>query len=296
MLQQTTTTTVAPYFAHFLARWPSLSALAAAPDADIMGAWAGLGYYARARNLLACARATVTRHGGHLPITEAELLTLPGIGPYTAAAVAAFAYGQRALIIDGNIERVITRLAAIPTPLPKARPEIIAALDALTPEGEAAGDFAQALMDLARSLCTPRAPGCPRCPLNLHCKAQTTNPENYPNKPKKPPRPLRTGHIWWLVAEGHLLTIIRPPKGLLGGMRGLPDTETPPHPGVWQPLGQITHGFTHFELNMSVHALYLPARPTLEGDWLPLPQLAQAGFPTLFQKAVTLACAHAETP
>ena len=292
MLQQTTTQAVTPYFQRFLARWPSLTALAAASDEEVMQAWAGLGYYARARNLLACARATVQRHKGQLPGSEAELRTLPGIGPYTAAAVAAFAFGQRTLIIDGNIERVITRLAAIDTPLPAARAEISAVLDRLTPEGEQAGDFAQALMDLARSLCTPRNPACPRCPLAPACAARHTDPQAFPVKPPKRPRPSRTGQAWWLQAQGHVLTVMRPPKGLLGGMRALPDAAEPPCPGNWQPLGAVTHGFTHFELTLAVHALHLPHRPALPGDWLPLDQLATAGFPTLFQKAITLALAQ----
>lgn len=296
MLQQTTTQAVTPYFQRFLARWPSLSALAAAPDEEVMQAWAGLGYYARARNLLACARATVLRHGGQLPASEAELLALPGIGPYTAAAVAAFAFGQRSLIIDGNIERVITRLAAIDTPLPAARTEIARVLDRLTPAGEQAGDFAQALMDLARSLCTPRNPQCPNCPLAPQCAARHTDPQAFPVKPAKRPRPSRTGQAWWLEVQGHVLTIIRPPRGLLGGMRALPDSAEPPLPGPWHPRGAVSHGFTHFDLTLHVHALTLPARPDVPGDWLPLDQLPSAGFPTLFQKAITLALAQrAET-
>ena len=295
MLQQTTTQAVTPYFQRFLSRWPRLSDLASAPDADVMQAWAGLGYYARARNLLACARATVAHHNGQLPGTEPDLLTLPGIGPYTAAAVAAFAFGQRALIIDGNIERVITRLAAINTPLPAARAEITQILDQLTPQGEQAGDFAQGLMDLARSLCTPRNPQCPRCPLAPACAARHKDPQAFPVKRKKPPRPSRTGQAWWLQAEGKVLTLIRPPKGLLGGMRGLPDTPEPPHAGQWQTLGAVAHGFTHFELTLTVHALRLSEKPAIAGEWLPLETLANAGFPTLFQKAVSLALAHTET-
>ena len=297
MLQQTTTQAVIPYFHRFLTRWPRLADLADAPDAEVMQAWAGLGYYARARNLLACARATVTRHNGQLPATESGLRALPGIGPYTAAAVAAFAFGQRTLVIDGNIERVITRLAAIETPLPAAHAEIRTVLERLTPQAEQAGDFAQALMDLARSLCTPRKPQCPRCPLAQACAARHADLQAFPVKPKKRPRPSRTGQAWWLQAEGQVLTLIRPPRGLLGGMRALPDDATPPHPGDWQPLGAVVHGFTHFDLTLTVHALHLPRKPGLAGDWLPIATLDTAGFPTLFQKAVSLALAQSpETP
>ena len=191
MLQQTTVEAVKPYFAAFTARWPTVEALAAAADEDVMHAWAGLGYYARARNLLACARTIASQHGGRFPQTEAELRRLPGLGAYSAAAIAAFAFGQRAIIIDGNIERVITRLANIHTPLPAARPQIAAALDALTPDGLLAADFAQALMDLARSLCTPKSPRCTACPLQPGCTAQ--NPEILPQKAAKRPRPVQIG-------------------------------------------------------------------------------------------------------
>ncbi len=297
MLQQTTTETVGPYYKAFLARWPGFAALAAAPDNDVMEAWAGLGYYARARNLLACARAVVADHDGRLPADEAALRQLPGIGAYTAAAVAAFAHGARAIIIDGNVERVITRLAAIDTPLPAARREIAAVLEELTPDGLAAADFAQALMDLARRICTPRAPRCGQCPLESGCKAAGNLPETYPRKAEKRPRPTRSGAVWWLESGGEVLTVIRPPRGLLGGMRGLPDGERPPVEGDWQLLGQITHGFTHFTLVLGVHALRLAQKPDIAGEWIAIQQ-ADGGFPTLFQKAITLARAQLapETP
>lgn len=309
MLQQTTVEAAEPYFIAFTSCWPSVQALAAASDEAVMQAWAGLGYYARARNLLACARIVAHDHGGHFPVTEAALRRLPGLGAYSAAAIAAFAFGQRAIIIDGNIERVITRLANIHTPLPAARPQIAAALEVLTPDGLAAADFAQGLMDLARSLCTPKSPRCIACPLQPGCTAP--NPEALPQKAAKRPRPVRQGIAWWLEAEQEVLTITRPPKGLLGGMTALPTTEwatewattppalTPPHPGLWQPLGQITHGFTHFELHLSVHALILPQKPPVPGQWRPRASLAPGlphGLPTVFTKAATLALATLEQP
>ncbi len=301
MLQQTTVEAVRPYFATFTQRWPSITALAAADDAQLMHAWAGLGYYARARNLLACARAVVAQHGGRFPGTEAALRGLPGIGAYSAAAIAAFAFGQRAIVIDGNVERVITRIANIHTPLPAARAEIAAVLETLTPDGLAAADFAQGLMDLARSICTPRAPKCLACPLRPDCRA--ADPEALPVKPAKRARPVRFGTAWWIEAGGHVLTVTRPPKGLLGGMAALPSSDwleapalqahapaAPPLAGDWRALGRVSHGFTHFELQLDVQALFLPERPPLGGEWRPRSSLA-TGLPTAFAKAVTLVLA-----
>ena len=298
MLQQTTVTTVQGYFARFTARWPTVAALAAADDADIMQAWAGLGYYARARNLLACARAIVTDHDGRFPADESLLRGLPGIGDYTAAAIAAFAFGRRAIVIDGNVERVITRHAGIDTPLPAARTAIRAELERLTPANTA--DFAQGLMDLAGRICTPRAPRCSDCPISAGCHAAASpDPTRWPVKPVKRPRPLRHGFAWWIEAEGKVLTVTRPPRGLLGGMIALPSSEwnaapdpAPPLPGDWADLGSVSHGFTHFELQLHVRALHLAARPPLAGNWLNVDEMAGAGLPTLFRKAVTLALAH----
>jgi A/G-specific adenine glycosylase len=215
MLQQTVVATVKPYFAAFTARWPSVSALAAAEDAEVMAAWAGLGYYARARNLLACARA-VAAAGGRFPEDEAELL----IGAYTAAAISAFAFGKRAVVVDGNIERITTRLFAIETPLPAARPAIRARVDEITPE-ERAGDFAQGLMDLAGAVCTPKNPKCMICPVMADCAGKDRAFE-FPVKPAKAAKPERTGTAWWIEQEGQVLLVRRPAKGLLGGMRALP--------------------------------------------------------------------------
>lgn len=299
MLQQTTVEAVKPYFAAFTARWPTVAALAAAPDGDVMQAWAGLGYYARARNLLACARAVVDRHGGHFPAEEAALRDLPGIGDYTAAAVSAFAFGRAAVVIDGNIERVATRLAAIATPLPQARPAIRAFLGPWMAAD--AGDVAQAMMDLARRICTPRAPRCLLCPLQQGCRAAAAGePEAYPVKAAKKARPVRAGTLWWIESGGEVLTVVRPARGLLGGMRALPTSDwqsggevpVPPLAGAWRALGAVSHGFTHFELQLSVAALVLPEKPQLAGDWLRADKLGEAGLPTVFRKAVDLALAQ----
>nr|WP_310524219.1 A/G-specific adenine glycosylase [Polymorphobacter sp.] len=299
MLQQTTVAAVKGYFAAFTARWPNVAALAAAEDAEVMQAWAGLGYYARARNLLATARAVVRDHGGRFPADEAMLRTLPGVGDYTAAAIAAFAFGRHAIVIDGNVERVITRLRCIDTPLPAARAEIRKALEGLTPP--AAGDFAQGLMDLAGRICTPREPGCLICPLQPDCAGATSGePSQWPVKAAKRPRPTRHGTAWWIESEGEVLTVIRRAKGLLGGMRALPSSDwrdgdvapAPPMPGDWVELGAVTHGFTHFELVLKVRALRLPARTALAGEWVVVDEIDRAGLPTLFQKAATLARAQ----
>jgi A/G-specific adenine glycosylase len=294
MLQQTTVAAVQSYFAAFTTRWPTVAALAAAEDGDVMQAWAGLGYYARARNLLACARAVVRDHGGRFPADEAMLRTLPGIGDYTAAAIAAFAFGAHAIVIDGNVERVVTRLHAIDTPLPAARPRIRAVLETLVP-ADAAGDFAQGLMDLAGRICTPKGPRCLICPLQPDCRAAASgDPTRWPVKTAKRPRPTRHGTAWWIESQGQVLTIVRPAKGLLGGMRALPSCDwrgdpTPPVAGDWQDLGAVSHGFTHFELVLAVRALRLPVKPALAGDWLNVDDVLAAGLPTLFQKAATLA-------
>jgi A/G-specific adenine glycosylase len=297
MLQQTTVAAVTDYFARFTSRWPNVAALAAAEDGDVMQAWAGLGYYARARNLLACARAVVAEHGGRFPASEAVLRALPGIGDYTAAAVAAFGFGAHAIVIDGNVERVITRLYAIDTPLPAARAAIRARLAAIVPTR--AGDFAQGLMDLASRICTPKSPRCLICPLQPHCAAAASaDPARWPVKAVKRPRPTRHGRVWWIEADGQVLTIVRPARGLLGGMRALPSCDwrgaaaPPPLAGDWQDLGAVSHGFTHFELVLHVSALRLPQKPQLAGDWWSVKEIGDAGLPTLFQKAAVLAMAH----
>jgi A/G-specific adenine glycosylase len=279
MLQQTTVAAVRPYFERFTLRWPTVTALAAAPEAEVMAAWAGLGYYARARNLVACARAVAQDRGGHFPDTEEGLRALPGIGRYTAAAIAAIAFGRRAVVVDANVERVVSRLFAVEEPLPGARETLYRLADSLTPEG--AGDFAQAMMDLGAAICTPRAPDCRRCPISAHCAAYAQRePTRFPVKAKKAPKPHRTGTAYWLEHDGRVLLIRRPARGLLGGMVALP--EQPPADAAWAEAGAVDHVFTHFALTMRL--LCAQAAEPPEGIWHPVDDLEQAGLPTLFAR------------
>ena len=282
MLQQTSVAAVKPYFLAFAARWPTVGALAAARDQEVMSAWAGLGYYARARNLMACARTVADEHGGRFPDTEAELAKLPGIGRYTAAAIAAIAFGRRAIVVDGNVERVVSRLHAVEQPLPAARPQLYALADALTPEGPS-GDYAQAMMDLGSAICTPRAPQCGRCPVASWCAARASgNPERYPVKAPKKPRPSRTGTAYWLEHDGHVLLEKRPAKGLLGGMLAFP-TDAAPAEAPWQDAGSVDHVFTHFALTIRLLCAEAPT-PGGKGTWWPVERLGEAGLPTLYAK------------
>lgn len=293
MLQQTQVATVIPYFEKFTTRWPTFEAFAAADDADVMTAWAGLGYYARARNLLACARE-VARLGA-MPDTEEGLRALPGIGAYTAAAIAAIAFGRRAVVVDANVERVVSRLFAIETSLPASRPQIRAHTDAITPDTRA-GDFAQAMMDLGSGICTARAPRCLLCPLRDQCEGfRTGAPETYPRKAKKAPKPQRYGTMFWAERDNHVLLVRRPAKGLLGGMRALPTgpwaSEAPglegaPAAADWRLHdATVAHGFTHFDLEVALAAATIGAHAVLEGEWWPVADLASAGLPTVFAKA-----------
>ena len=300
MLQQTTVAAVGPYFAKFTDRWPTVGALAQAEDADVMAAWAGLGYYARARNLLACARAVTDQHGGIFPDNEEGLRALPGVGAYTAAAVAAIAFGRRAVVVDANVERVVSRLFAIDTPLPAARPAIRAAADSITPDARA-GDFAQAMMDLGATICTSRNPACGICPLRQDCAAfRTADPAAFPVKAAKKAKPHRIGHSWWIErADGHVWLIRRPAKGLLGGMRALPSSDwgaapdaTPPLAASWKALPDpVVHVFTHFSLALTVHVAHVADgnMPLGEGEWWPLARIEEAGLPTLFSRAAEAA-------
>ncbi len=293
MLQQTTVATVAPRFAAWVARWPDAASLAAAPEAEVMAAWAGLGYYARVRNLVRAARAIVDMHGGRLPQTEAGLRILPGLGAYTAAAVAAIAFGERAVVVDTNVERVVARLFAIATPLRAAHPAIRDAAERITPDLRA-GDFAQAMMDLGADICTPRAPKCLLCPLSGHCAANAAGtPEAFPVKRAKAARPIRHGTVFWLERNGRVLLVRRPEKGLLGGMRALPTgpwadaapglTEAP-GAADWRVLDRrVTHGFTHFVLELTLAVGKGEAH--LPGEWWPMEELDKAGLPTVFAKA-----------
>lgn len=293
MLQQTTTAAVAPYYARFLDRWPTVEALAAADDADVMAAWARLGYYSRARNLLAAARAVVAM--GDFPDDEAGLRALPGVGAYIAAAVAAIAFGRRAVVVDANVERVVARLFSIREPLPATRKTIRAHTDAITP-GHRAGDFAQAMMDLGATVCTPRDPRCLLCPLSIDCATRAEgDPARYPVKTPKKAKPLRRGNAMWMERDGAVWLVRREDNGMLGGMRALPDDGwsargdgTGAPPGDWREAGVVRHGFTHFDLELSVRVSETAA-PEGEGEWWPLDLLDDAGLPTLFAKAAARA-------
>jgi A/G-specific adenine glycosylase len=297
MLQQTTVAAVKPYFDRFTARWPNVAALAACEDADLMAAWAGLGYYARAGNLLKCARIVVAEHGGIFPASEAELLTLPGVGAYTAAAIAAIAFGERAIVVDANVERVVSRLFAIETPLPAAKPEIRAACETITPTMRP-GDFAQAMMDLGATLCSVRNPACSACPLFVHCKARQQGiAERLPVKPTKVAKPQRTGTAYWIEQDDHVWLIQRPGTGMLAGMRALPDDgwsarkdgdSNPPFIAAWDKLEPaVEHVFTHFSLclHVAVTAQSIDRSDLPPGIWWPIKALDSAGLPTLFMKA-----------
>jgi A/G-specific adenine glycosylase len=298
MLQQTTTAHAAPYFAAFIQRWPTIEALSAAPEEDVMAAWAGLGYYSRARNLVACARIVAERGG--FPESEAELRKLPGVGAYTAAAVAAIAFGTRAVAIDANVERVVARLFAIAEPLPGAKTTIRRAAEGITPD-QRAGDFAQAMMDLGATLCTPRDPKCLLCPLSMECAGRASgDPARFPVKAGKRPRPNRIGTAYWIERDGKVWLVRRPGKGMLGGMRALPDdgwsargdgSGDAPLPGAWRAGGVVRHGFTHFELELGL-AIYAGDRwgeMEGEGEWWPVVAVEEAGLPTVFAKAARLA-------
>lgn len=311
MLQQTTVKTVGPYFARFLGRWPDVAALARAPLDDILREWAGLGYYARARNLHACAQAVARDHGGEFPSGEDALRTLPGIGDYTAAAIAAIAFGQPATPVDGNIERVMSRLFAVEDELPRARPRIHALADGLRPD-ERPGDFAQALMDLGATICAPKRPACALCPWHDPCAARKAGTqETYPRKARKREGALRRGIAFWAErADGAVLARTRPPRGLLGGMTEIPTsawTQAPPDDplaaaplsAAWRRLpGIVTHTFTHFPLELTVYAARVPRRTTAPNDarWVPAGELDAEALPTVMRKAIAHARAHAKKP
>jgi A/G-specific adenine glycosylase len=308
MLQQTTVKAVAPYYAKFLERWPDLPALAAAPLDDVLKAWAGLGYYARARNLHACARAVGERHGGKIPATEALLRELPGIGPYTAAAIAAIAFDECTSPVDGNIERVIARLYALETPLSAVKSEISRLARALTPP-QRAGDFAQAMMDLGATICTPKSPACILCPWNESCAAYARgDAETFPRRLPKREGDLRRGAAFVVQrANGFVLVRTRPEKGLLGGMTEVPTTEwskdfdastamkgaprfaSMRKPLAWQKtLGVVRHVFTHFPLELIVYVSEVPARTAaLKGArWVKISELGGEALPSLMRKVI----------
>ena len=285
MLQQTTVAAVAPRYARFLQRWPTVEALAAAPEEAVFAEWAGLGYYARARNLHACAKQ-VARLGA-FPRTEAELRMLPGVGAYTAAAVAAIAFGADCVAVDTNVERVIARLFALPS-----KADVPARAAAMLPAGQG-GDFTQALMDLGATICRPRAPGCPACPLRPDCRAAALGtPEAFPAKPIKRERPHRFGIAWWCRQGDDVRLVRRPARGLLGGMAALPGPEWSEARPAVQPLAAVRHVFTHFSLDL----LIVAAPPPKDGWWQPLDRLDEVGLHTLYRRAVEAVLAAERQP
>ena len=293
MLQQTTVPHATPYFLAFTDRWPTVSDLAGEADGEVMAAWAGLGYYARARNLLACARAVANDHGGVFPDTEAGLRALPGLGPYTAAAVGAIAFDLATNVVDGNVERVMARLFAVEAPLPDAKPELKRLAAGLVRDHRP-GDWAQALMDLGATICRPKSPLCDRCPVAAHCAARASGaPDSYPRRTAKAARPHRHGVAYVLTRGDEVALVRRPPKGLLGGMLALPtsdwrdgrwsDTEAldaAPARAAWQSAGEVEHGFTHFTLTLQILRAEGEAADVI---WSPLRDLD--GLPSVFLKA-----------
>jgi A/G-specific adenine glycosylase len=305
MLQQTTVKAVGPYYLRFLQHFPDVHALAAAERDEVLRLWAGLGYYARARNLHACAQAVVSDHGGRFPDAEEILLTLPGVGTYTAAAIAAIAFDRPATLVDGNIERVVSRLYAIEEELPAAKQDIRALAAKLTP-AQRTGDFAQAMMDLGATICTPKNPACALCPWSDACVAHTRGTqEEYPRKSKKQKGKLRRGAAYVAVrADGHILVRTRPDEGLLGGMAEVPTTKwthdfdeadaikLAPFEAKWQCVsGVVTHVFTHFPLELAVFVARVPLRmrPPRGARFVSSENIHAEALPGVMRKVLTLA-------
>lgn len=301
MLQQTTVAAVRDYHRKFTRIWPTVADLAAAEDADVMAAWAGLGYYARARNLLKCARAVVGDHGGAFPQTYEALLTLPGIGPYTAAAISAIAFDEPSTVLDGNVERVMARLYDDHTPLPAAKPTFMDYAQRHTSTARP-GDYAQAVMDLGATICTPKSPACGICPVNDRCDARAAGTQtDLPKKTPKKPKPTRHGIAYIARREdGAWLLETRPDKGLLGGMLGWPTTDWNDAPDDAEPISanwiesteDARHTFTHFHLILRVQTAWLPADASPNrGQFIPADTFSPADLPTVMQKAYKLAAA-----
>jgi A/G-specific adenine glycosylase len=306
MLQQTTVTAVKPYFLGFLARWPNVGLLAQASGEEVMRAWAGLGYYSRARNLRACAKIVAGPLNGKFPDTEAGLRDLPGIGPYTAAAIAAIAFGRPVAAIDGNAERVLARLYAIATPLPAARSEIKAKAAAMVPV-ERPGDFAQAVMDLGAMICAPKHPSCDICPLLKFCRGRASGcPESLPRKAPRRERPLRQGAVFFVRRrrDGAVLVRTRPPKGLLGGMTEIPGTAWETHFDAASVASQapveasyrkldksVSHAFTHFALRLDIYVAEVASRRRAPKGYRFVPDcgLDKEAFPSVMRKIIEAA-------
>ncbi len=297
MLQQTTVAVVREYYARFTYLWPDITSLAAAPLDAVLREWAGLGYYARARNLHACAEAVVARHAGRFPASAAELLALPGVGPYTAAAVAAICFDEQVAVVDGNVDRVLARYLALDVPVRDAKDVIRGTVQAAVPPR--AGDFAQALMDLGATICAPRAVQCLICPLRPGCRGTRLDPLAYPVKPQKPERPTRYGHAFVMRDEaGDVYLRSRPPTGLLAKMTEPPVSEwTPspqtvafPVPAEWRHEGQIVHVFTHFRLELEIWSATIADPSGLGDGWWSEPRaLAGEALPSVFRKALAAA-------
>ncbi|MBU3260040.1 A/G-specific adenine glycosylase [Roseovarius sp. PS-C2] len=299
MLQQTTVAAVKAYYERFTTLWPDVAALAAAPDDRVMGEWAGLGYYARARNLLKCARVVADDLGGRFPDTREALVKLPGIGPYTGAAIAAIAFDAPEVVVDGNVERVMARLHDIHTPLPAAKPALVEAAAGLTP-AERPGDYAQAVMDLGATVCTPKSPACGICPWMARCAACKAGTQaDLPRKTPKKPKPTRMGIAYVARrADGAWLLERRPGKGLLGGMLGWPGSDwsdapapAPPVEAAWRELGEeARHTFTHFHLRLAIRVAHLPEGAVAErGDFHPPAAFRPSELPTVMRKVFDLA-------
>ena len=307
MLQQTTVAAAKGYFARFIARWPTLEALAQAELDEVLHAWQGLGYYARARNLHKCARVLVGEHGGRFPDSEQGLRALPGIGAYTAAAIAAIAFDRPATAVDGNVERVVARLFAVEEPLPRARTALHRLAARLTPLARP-GDYAQAMMDLGATICTPRSPGCGRCPLSAGCAGLRAGvAEDLPRRQSRAARPTRYGTAFWAMrADGAVLLRRRPESGLLGGMMEIPSTgwESEPRPAVqalaaaparadWRLLpGRVRHIFTHFHLELEVMSGVVRDSDGADGLWVPVARLGEHALPSVMKKIVHHALSH----
>ena len=306
MLQQTTVQAVKAYYDKFLTRWPTVEDLAAAETETVMAAWAGLGYYARARNLKKCAETLAADHNGRFPDTFEGLKALPGIGDYTAAAIAAIAFDRPEAVVDGNVERVVTRLFCIETPLPAAKPEIRLKTRDITP-AERPGDFAQAMMDLGATICTPKRPACALCPFSKDCRAlKEDNPERFPLKTPKATRPLRRGAAFVAeTSQGQILIRTRKSEGLLGGMDEVPttgwtsrkdgatDVSAAPFAAEWANKGEVVHVFTHFELHLTVWHALTQEQPVEDGRWEKIERLGEKALPSVMKKAISKAIADA---